>query len=397
MEAEMSTERQEGRGGRIIGMDAHPAMFSVATLEGRDPATAKVVVVKDRLPIERLEHWLEADVDPGDVIALEASGNSFALVDRIAAKGRKAVVLESAAVGKVGKAYCSTDKLCAIKIARVYLTGLAHIVWKPDTKTMGRRDLFFAYRNSVKDATRCRNRIWGFFNQHGMRRPKGLRYSRIETEAKVLALRAWTPLEKEILKDMLTSFRQADERRDRLASFIAEDVTSDPGVLKLVRLMGIRHIIAFALAAFVGDISRFPNPKCLVAYFGLNPVVKTSGEGGGNGRLAHTGRSDVRALLVQAAHSILRYGKDHQHKWAVALKMRKGQNIAVAALARKLVVACWYLMRGLFSDLTEIPGQLQIKLHKIACDIGAAKLNERGYKSVLDFEHEIQQLLIQTG
>jgi hypothetical protein len=240
-EAQMNIERQKGRGGRIIGMDAHPAMFSVATLEGRDPATARVVAVKDRLPIERLEHWLETDVSPDDVIALEASGNSFALVDRIAAKGRKAVVLESAAVGKVGKAYCSTDKLCAIKIARVYMTGLAHIVWKPDATTMGRRDLFFAYRNSVKDATRCRNRIWGFFNQHGMRRPRGLRYSLIETEARVLALRAWTPLENEILKDMLTAFRQADERRNRLAVMIAEDVVSDPAVLKLVRLMGIRR------------------------------------------------------------------------------------------------------------------------------------------------------------
>lgn len=392
----MSIERQEGRGGRIIGMDSHPAMFSVATLEGRDPATAKVVVVKDRLPIERLERWLEVDVSPDDVIALEASGNSFALVDRIAAKGRKAVVLESAAVGKVGKAYCSTDKLCAIKIARVYLTGLAHIVWKPDAKTAGRRDLFFAYRNSVKDTTRCRNRIWGFFNQHGMRHPRGLRYSLIETEARVLSLRVWTPLENEIIKDMLTAFRQADERRNRLAVMIAEDVTSDPALLKLVRLMGVRHIIAFALAAFVGDIARFPNPKCLVAYFGLNPSVKTSGQSGGNGRLAHTGRSDVRTLLIQAAHSILRYGKDHQHKWAVALKMRRGKNIAVAALARKLTVACWYLMSGHFTDLIEVPGQLQTKLHKIACDIGSARLKARGYKSVLDFEYELQQLLLQT-
>jgi len=393
----MSTETQEVKRGRIIGMDAHPSMFSIATLEGQDPSTAKVVVVKDRLPIERLEQVLEHDVRPEDVIVLEASGNSFALVDRITAKGRKAVVLESASVGKVGKAYCSTDKLCAIKIARVYMTGLAHIVWKPDATTMERRDLFFAYRNNVKDATRCRNRIWGFFNDHGMRQPKGLRLSMIETEDKVLGLRPWTALQKGLLKEMLTAFREAEERRKRSEVLIAEEVTSNPALLKLVRLMGIRHIVAFALGAFVGDITRFRNPKCLAAYFGLNPRVNTSGEGGGNGPLAHTGRSDVRALLIQSAQSILRYGKDHQHKWAVALKMRKGTNIAIVALARKLVVACWYLMSGLFSNLTEVSQHLQIKLHKIACEIGAARLKARGYKSVVDFEHELHQVFLQTS
>jgi transposase len=375
-------------------MDAHPTMFSVATLEGRDPATARVVAVKDRLPIEHLERWLEKDVHPGDVIALEASGNSFALVDRIAAKGRQAVVLESASVGMVGKAYCSTDKLCAIKIAKVYMTGLAHVVWKPDAKTMARRDLFFAYRNSVKDTTRCRNRIWGFFNQRGMRRPQGLRYALPETEEQVLGLRKWTPFEQMLIRDMLTAFRQANERRSRLEALIAEEVTSDPSLLKLVRLMGVRHIVAFAMSAFVGHIARFPNPKCLVAYFGLNPVVRTSGEGGGTGRLAHTGRSDVRTLLIQAAHSILRYGKDRQHTWAVALKMRKGKTVAVAALARKLVVACWYLMRGLFTELTDIPGQLKLKLHKIACEIGLARIKVCGYKSVLAFEHELQKRIL---
>jgi transposase len=391
MKAAMSTEEQAAKSGRIIGMDAHPYLFTVATLEGRDPSTAHIVDVKDRLPIEQLDRWLDRAVRPGDVIVMEASGNSFALADRIAAKGHQAVVLESASVGRVGKSYCATDKLDAIKIARVYLTGLAHIVWRPDAKTQGRRELFFAYRNSVKDTTRCRNRIWGFFNQMGIKRPRKLRYSDPATEAVIGALRPWTPWQKELINELLSAFRQAEERRKRLNALIAEDVTSDPELLKLVRLMGIRHIVAFALGAFIGSIVRFPTPKALVAYFGLNPRVKRSGISGGTGPLAHTGRSDVRALLIQAAQSILRYGQDRQHKWAVALKMRKGVNIAVAALARKLTVACWYLMRGLFSSLTDVPKQVEVKLHKIACEIGYARIKTRGYKTLRAFEDELLQ------
>jgi len=52
---------------------------------------------------------------------------------RLAAMGRNAQVLESRRVGQVSKAYCAHDKGDAIKIARVWLSGLAHIVWTPTT------------------------------------------------------------------------------------------------------------------------------------------------------------------------------------------------------------------------------------------------------------------------
>jgi len=379
-------------------MDAHPTMFSAATLEGRDAATARVAVVHDRIPLEQLDRWLERHVRSGDVIILEASGNSFAIVERIRAKGHKAVVLESASVGKIGRAYCATDKLDAIKIARVWLSGLAHVVWTPDEKSAARREVFFSYRNSVKDTTRARNRIWAFLNQHGLRRPRGLRMTLGCGKDRVLSLRTWTPMQQALIEDLFDALWHAEERRKKFKAIIAQEVASEEAILQLVRLTGIRDIIAFALTAFIGDIARFRTPKNLVGYIGLNPRVSISGTGGGTGPLAHTGRSDLRALLIQAAQSVLRYGNGTaQHRWAVALKMRKGANVAVAALARKITVACWYLMNGLFTPLTEVTAQLSIKLHKIACSIGAARLKESGYASISEFQHELFQKLLSTA
>lgn len=395
----MSTEEQEERrvGKRIIGMDAHPSMFSAATLEGPDAATARVVEVQDRLPIEQLDRWLERHVRPGDLIVLEASGNSFALVERIRARGHQAVVLESVSVGKVGRAYCATDKLDAIKIARVWLSGLAHVVWTPDERSAARREVFFSHRNSVKDTTRARNRIWAFLNQHGIRRPRGLRLTHGDGKDRVLSLRAWTPLQRELLGDLFDSLGHAEARRKRFKSLIAHEVATDAAMLRLVRLTGIRDIVAFALTAFIGDIARFRTPKNLVSYIGLHPRVSISGTGGGTGRLAHTGRSDLRALLIQAAHSVLRHGNaTAQHRWAVALKMRKGAPVAVAALARKITVACWYLMNGCFTPMTELTGPLRIKLHKIASSIGSVRLKQAGYASLSEFQHELSQKLLST-
>jgi transposase len=333
---------------------------------------------------------------PGDIIAMEASGNTFAIAERLFAIGLHPVVLESQAVGKVGKAYCATDKIDSVKIARVYFSGLAHEVWVPNAKAAERRELFFAHRNAVRDSVRERNRIWKFLNQQCVKRPRGLRLAAPTALPALLALREWTPMQQVLLAESVDAFQSPEARRCRMNAKIAEDVTSDPQVLKMIRLLGIREKVAFALAAFIGNVERFENPKKLVAFFGLNPSVSRSGIGGGTGPLVGNGRSDVRSLLIQSAQSIMRHGQGQTHKWAVALKMRKGNNIAVAALARKLVVSVWYLLRGLFTPMTEVTEHIKVKLHKIASVIGKIRLRELGYNKLVEFENEKIQLLIGT-
>lgn len=388
------TEPKQDR--RIIGLDAHPYLFSAAALTGPDAREAQVAWCVDRVGLTRLEPVLRKHMRPGDIVVLEASGNSFALAFRLALLGLEVRVLESQSVGRVGKTYCATDKTDAVKIARVYMSGLAREVWIPDADAAARRELFFAHRNAVRDSVRARNRLWAFLNQWCVKQPRGLRLSAPSALEHLLALREWTQMQQMILGELVEAFEEADARRRRLRARIAAEVASDPGTIKLIGLLGIRDKVAFALAAFIGTIERFESPRKLVAYFGLNPSVSRSGIGGGNGPMGVNGRSDVRALLIQAAQSILRYGQGPTHRWALALKMRKGTNVAVAALARKLVVSVWYLMKGYFTPLTEITAQVRTKIHKIAAEIGSASLKQMGYASLKDFEEEKLTLLCPT-
>lgn len=381
---------------KVVGLDAHPYLFSAAGLAGPDALRARTEWEVDRVPLTQLEVVLKKRVHPEAVIVLEASGNSFAVAERLLAVGLRAIVLESQAVGKVGKAYCATDRTDAVKIARVYFSGLAHEVWRPDSQAAERRELFFSYRNAVRDAVRARNRIWGFLNQHSLRRPQNLRLAGKTALKELLALKPWTATQRLVLEEEVLAFHQAETRRRRFRTEIASAVATDPNILKMIRLLGIRDKVAFALAAFIGPIARFENAKKLVAYFGLNPSVQRSGISGGNGGIACCGRSDVRALLIQAAHSILKYGQGPTHRWAIALKMRKGANIAVAALARKLVVSVWYLMKGCFAPMSDVTGQIKTKIRKIASEIGSTRLRELGYKSIKAFISEKERILIQT-
>jgi transposase len=381
----MNEKRQEKR---VIGLDVHPYLFTAAALAGADALQAKMEWCVDRVDLRRLESILKKRTQPGDVVVLEASGNSFAVAQRLTKIGLRPVVLESQAVGKVGKAYCATDKIDAIKIARVYLSGLAHAVWQPDAQSAERREVFFGHRNAVRDSTRGRNQIWAFLNQQCVKRPKGLRLTDPKALDKLLALHKWTDTQRWLLAELVDVFQKADERRKRFRARIAEEVAGDPNVLRMVRLMGIREQIAFALAAFIGDVGRFATPKKLVAFFGLNPRVSFSGIGGSTGSLTGLGRGDVRALLIQGAQSVLRYGQGSTHKWAVALKMRRGTNVAVAALARKMVVSIWYLLKGLMVPMKEATPQIAVKMNKIAAVIGRNRLREMGYETASLFVQE---------
>src|SRR5258708_14119326 len=132
---------------------------------------------------------------------------------------------------------------------------------------------------------------------------------------------------------------------------MAQEVANGPQLLGLVRLMGVRQIIACAIAAVVGEISRFANPKKLVAYIGLAPNVDESGnrERGYEGLIGF-GRGDLRALLIQSAQNALNQKKSPLHRWGWKLCLRKtNKNIAVAAIARKLTVRIWCPLSGPFA------------------------------------------------
>ena len=176
---------------------------------------------------------------------------------------------------------------------------------------------------------------------------------------------------------------------------MAEVVTNDPTLLQLLRLLGVRHIIAFAVGAVVGDVTRFANPKKLVAYLGLTPTVERSGnDTRGPEQLRTYGRGDLRALLIQAAQVALRQSNHPLHAWAWKLCLRKShKNVAIAAVARKLTVSIWYCLRGLLSPLTEVDAALQTKLGKIATVLGVKTIKLLGHTSKADFIKQKTELL----
>jgi hypothetical protein len=121
--------------GRVVGLDVHPDSFAGAVVEGSNPAQARVLSSSTRVELEQLEQRALRHTSTEDRLVLEASGNAFAVAARLRTIGRKVEILDSHRAGKVGKVYCANDRVDAVKIARIYLSALAHRV------ATGRNDL----------------------------------------------------------------------------------------------------------------------------------------------------------------------------------------------------------------------------------------------------------------
>lgn len=359
---------------RVIGLDCHPDSFTAAILSGSTPAQAIVERTFNKVPIGQLAKWAQQNTQPGDLLVLEASGNSFEIVRCLKRAGRTAQVLESCQIGKLKEAHANNDKISAVRIGKAYLAGTAKTVWVPDPLTQERRDWFHAYRKTVKRTTQVTNRIRSYLSDNGVRLVS--KAPVLEQQTLITKERTWSARQGQVLEGFFLELRHAHEQRAHWSSLIAQEVICDERLLSLVRLCGIRDVIAFSLGAIVGDIERFESPKKLVAYAGLYPSFDDSGNGEWTGGIGGHGRRDLRSLLVEAAQAVLR-SRHPLAKWGKALLARKGSyKLVVAAMARKLTVAIWYLMKGRWTSLEEIDSALSAKITKIITKVGTEGLKQ---------------------
>lgn len=144
-----------------------------------------------------------------------------------------------------------------------------------------------------------------------------------------------------VLTTLNAQIAAADERITALGD-------ADPAVVRLMTTPGIGAITATAVVATIDDIKRFPTAHQLEAYLGLVPSERSSGEKRQLGRITKAGSPRVRWLLVEAGWRILRSKKPETaalRAWAAPIIARRGQRVAVVALARRLAGILYAMWR----------------------------------------------------
>ena len=135
-----------------------------------------------------------------------------------------------------------------------------------------------------------------------------------------------------------------DEIKD-LDMQIEKEQYKYPEVELLKSIIGINTYSAMLIIAEIADFSRFDSPYKLTAYAGLVPSTYQSSSTQYHGRITKLGSKWLRWILGQCAHASVKSRKSHKLKrFYNRIKKRKGEQKAIVATARKMLVVIWHLI-----------------------------------------------------
>jgi len=147
---------------------------------------------------------------------------------------------------------------------------------------------------------------------------------------------------------LLTAIAALTDQIAALDRALAALVRADAAAQQLCTTPGVGPVTAITYGAVVDDVARFGSAKEVRAYLGLVPREMSSGEHCHRGRITKAGHRRLRALLVEAAWSLLRYERAETatlRAWALRIATRRGKRIAAVALARKLAGILYAMWR----------------------------------------------------
>ncbi len=245
-----------------------------------------------------------------------------------------------------------TDRDDAQRLTQLYLLDQLPTVTLPPTAVRQWRSLIACRQALVGRRVAVQNRIRALFVAQGLPAPRGARawaatgLAGLASGAKPLGDCAADELWRGLLELSLTEYRQLcaliDQTETRLDALGKQH--ADVALLQTAPGLGPRT--AETVAAYLHDASRFQSGKQVSAYSGLVPRQHQSGEMDRRGRITKRGPALLRKMLVECAWCMIRY-----NAWARGLYQRltgggqRRKKQAIVALARKILVRCWAMLR----------------------------------------------------
>jgi len=321
---------------RFIGMDVHRDHCEVAIAEAGKVRAAGRVPTRPKV----LEAFAQS-LDPNDEVVLEATFGAVAIAAIIKPHVRRVVVVDPRRLKGMGPR--KTDRRDAKVLAELLAAGYLEEVWAPDGATQGLRRLVSRRAALMRARTRAKNEVHAALARNLCPRPpmKDL----FGKGGRVWLAEVPLPADEQLTVD--GCLRQIDALQEEIAKIdvaLAERSLASSEVRRLMTVPGVSMQTAVTFMAAVGDIHRFPTPRKLVAYLGLDPRVRQSGESAArHGGISKAGNSDARHMLGEAAWSVVA-APGPLKSFYERIRARRGTQVAAMAVARKLCVLFWHLL-----------------------------------------------------
>jgi transposase len=368
---------------RSVALDIHKreATASIVDPQGRE-------LLSRRFELTRLSlhAFARTTLRPTDRVALEATTNCWAVAEILRPYVAEVIVSNPMATKAIASAKVKTDKVDAHVLAQLLRCDFLPQVWPPDPQTQQLRQLTGRRAALVQQRTALQNRIhsvlamrlipvpverlfslagqrWlqSLLHQHGsdeVGRPASA-LDEVEQPASALDEEGKLLIESDLV--LLAGVQQQIDRFERV---LAERGWSDDRVKLLMTLPGVDVATAETVLAALGDIGRFATPEKAAAYLGLVPSTRQSAQKCYHGPITKRGNVQARWMLIQAAQSIARH-PGPLGAFFRRLKQKKNHNVAVVAVARKLVMIAWFMLTKNEPYRYALPRSTETKLSRL--------------------------------
>jgi len=348
-------------GARFVGLDVHKRQITFCMLdaEGRVLRRGQIAATQ-----QAIRAFAQEELRPEDEVALEATTNTWAVVELIEPHVARVVVSNPMATRAIAQAKIKTDRIDARVLADLLRCGYLPEVWQPDAATRKLRRLTSRRAGLSGDRTAVKNRLHAALAMRLIQVPEE---EELFSNSGLAWLRNTPGLDEETRMAVDSDLRLLDGMEaelEALDSRLAQWGYHEARVKLLMTLPGVDVTTALGLMAAWGDESRFPDANHAVGYLGLAPRTHQSDRRCYHGPITKQGNTAARWLLVQAAQHL----DGHPGPLGVffrRLLKKKNRNVAVVAVARKMGLIAWHMLRNGEPYRYGLPKQTEAKLARL--------------------------------
>jgi transposase len=322
---------------KIIGCDFHPSFQQIAMVDTETGEATERRLLHAGGEAQRFYESLSGPV----VVGIETSGNTLWFERLLEKLGHKLLIGDATAIRAAAPRNQRCDPRDARNILQLLLEKRFPAIWVP---TMAERDLrqLLKHRHTlVQMRTKAKNQLQHIAMNQGLQKKSKLWTRAGMEQLKNLELEPWTKRRRD---DLLKILEQMDSHIAELSKAVETEVQRCAKAVLLMSYPGVGPILALATVMTLGDVSRFAGGQQVASYLGLIPREDSSGEHRRLGSITKQGNSFMRFLLVQAGMSAAR-GDAELGRVYKRLAQRKHHGVAKVAVARKLVVRLYWMLR----------------------------------------------------
>ncbi len=322
----------------FYGLDVHKVLIWICRLSADGKERKEWSIRGSREAIEEFARTLTLD----DQVALEVTYHTWAIDRILAHRAGRVVAVNATQVKAIASARIKTDKVDARTLAELLRADYLPAVPMPSPATWTLRQLVSQRRFLLKQQTATKNTIHNLLDRRLTPQPAGWSLFAQRTRRWMRDLEL-PPAERFLLDNALDLLEQIEVRVADVDEQLLQHARISESAKLLMTIPGIDVTVAIGLLAAIDDVQRFPTPQKLASYFGIVPRVRQSAGHCYQGGITKTGNSTGRALAIEAAQILARSSSPLAATY-YRVRHKRGHNVAVTALARKLIHVVWHLL-----------------------------------------------------